>query len=65
MKAGRLDDDGGRYEGNSTKGFWDGGIKARGGGVYSILRLAQQRSRFMVRENGRWRRVVGGCRLRN
>ena len=52
--------------GRRTEGFWDGerGIRLGRGGDF-VLRLAQQRSRFMVRENGRRRRVVGGCGLRN
>lgn len=65
---GRLDvdgDDGGRYEGTELKDSGTGkGALGWGEGDF-VLRLAQQRSRFMLRENGRRRRVVGGCRLRN
>lgn len=35
------------------------------GGSVLILRLAQHHSHFVVRENGRSNRVVGGCSLRN
>lgn len=72
-KEGRLNDDIGRYEGRELKdsgmgkgalGWGVAGMGLGGGGDF-VLRLAQQRSRFMVRENGRRRRVVGGCRLRN
>lgn len=63
-KGRQDDDDSGHYEGTELKdsGTGTGALGWEGG---FVLRLAQQRSRFMLRENGRRRRVVGGCGLRN
>lgn len=58
-RKARLGDD----SGHRSEGFWDWDRGIRLGLVGFLLSLAQKPSRFMVRENGSRRRLVGGCRL--